>query len=78
MKDVVIVADVIGGEDMQRNIHRKRNPDFWSAKGRIPLWLIAEELSIHEQTLMRWLRVEVEPEKMGRILEAIEVIKQAN
>lgn len=61
---------------MKKNHHHERNPIFWERKGKIPIWLISEKLGVHEQTLMRWLRVKVEEEKMRRILEALEQVKR--
>lgn len=53
-----------------------RNKEIMLAKGNIPLWAIALKLGVHEQTLHRWLRVEVDETKKQRILEAINQIKQ--
>lgn len=39
-------------------------------------WQIAVELGISEQTLMRWLRVPLSPEKENAILEAIQSISR--
>ena len=61
---------------MRLNIHRQRNPSFWEEKGRIPLWLIAERLAVHENTLNRWLRAELEPEKLQHLLTVMNEIKK--
>lgn len=39
-------------------------------------WQIAVALGISEQTLMRWLRVPLSPEKENAILEAIQSISK--
>lgn len=44
----------------------------------LTMWEISLELGIHESTLVRWLRVEVEGEKKKSILEAIKQRKQKN
>ena len=41
----------------------------------VPLWKIAEALSISEPTLTRWLRHELPEEKKQKILEAIKEIE---
>lgn len=61
-------------------IHKTRlpvdaNPQFWAAKGRIPLWKIAIRLEVSETTLIRWLRSELKPLQKERILNAIELLK---
>lgn len=63
-------------EGMKQFSHRDRNKEFWDAKGKIPLWRISEKLNCHEKTLMAWLRMEVEEEKMQRIMNALEQVKQ--
>lgn len=45
------------------------------SKGNIPLWKIAKKLGVHEVTLIRWMREEMDEEKKGRVLEAIDDIK---
>ncbi|WP_016991694.1 hypothetical protein [Lysinibacillus boronitolerans] len=59
---------------MDHSSKRARNKEFWEKKGKIPLWRIAEKLGIHEKTLIVWLRIEVEPKKMQRILAALEQV----
>lgn len=61
---------------MNKFSHRDRNKEFWNAKGRIPIWRIAEKLECHEKTLIAWLRIEVEEEKMQRIMYALNQVKQ--
>lgn len=40
----------------------------------VKLWQIALELGVSEPTVIRWLRIELEPERKKQILEAIENI----
>jgi hypothetical protein len=54
----------------------KRNLDVREAKGKIPLWVIAERLNIHVTTLNGWMRQEMDAEKKGRIMGAIAAIKE--
>jgi uncharacterized protein YjcR len=56
--------------------YQKRNKDFFKAKGEIPLWVIADKLSCHENTVRNWLKKELVPEKKERLLGAINEIKQ--
>lgn len=51
---------------------RARNKEFWEKKGKVPLWRIAEKLGVHEKTLIVWLRIEVEHNKMQEILAALD------
>lgn len=37
----------------------------------VPLWKIAEALGISEATIVRWLRVDLSPEKKEKIMCAI-------
>ena len=39
-------------------------------------WQIAERLGISEQTIMRWLRTPLSPEREKAIFEAIEAISR--
>jgi hypothetical protein len=55
---------------------QKRNQLIRKAKGKIPNWLIAEKLEIHESTLVRWLRQEMSPEQEQRIINVIEQLKK--
>lgn len=54
----------------------KRNLDIREAKGKIPKWLIAERLGVHENTLNGWLRQELSGEKKQQILNVINQIKE--
>lgn len=55
---------------------RARNKEFWVKKGKIPLWRIAEKLGIHEKTLIVWLRIEIEHNKMQKILVALDRVME--
>lgn len=43
-------------------------------KAGVTLWQIALEIGVSEPTVIRWLRIELEPERKKQILEAIENI----
>jgi AcrR family transcriptional regulator len=51
------------------------NQEVKEAKGSIPLWRIAKKLGVHEMTVIRWFRDEMEAEKKVRVLGAIQEIK---
>lgn len=53
-----------------------RNEDVQKAKGRIPYFAIAEKIGVHENTIYRWLRSELSPDKKKQILRAIDEIKK--
>lgn len=55
---------------LNRNVELKRK------KGKIPYWMIAEKLSIHENTIVRWFRQEMDTQKKERVLQAIKEVKQ--
>lgn len=38
---------------------------------RVPIWMIADELGISENTLFRWLRHDLPEDKQRQILNAI-------
>lgn len=48
-----------------------RNQEIRKAKRGIPDWMIAERLFISEQTLLRWLRVEMKPSQKTQIMAII-------
>ncbi|MGM7637586.1 hypothetical protein [Bacillus sp. Hm123] len=52
-----------------------RNEDIKEAIGSLPRWCICEKLSIHENTLYRWMRQELSEEKKQMILVAIKEVK---
>lgn len=54
---------------------RDANQEVREAKSNIPLWRIAKQLGVSEQTLIRWLRVEMDEQKKTRVLVAITEIK---
>lgn len=41
---------------------------------RIPLWMLADSMGVHENTVIRWLRRPVTPEHRERIERAVEEI----
>lgn len=41
-------------------------------KYKVPNWVIAKELGVHEGTFGRWLRFELPPEKKARVKRIIE------
>jgi transposase-like protein len=53
-----------------------RNQDIKKAKGDLPIWAIAEKLGIHENTLYRWLRTEMDSNKKRMVLNAINELKK--
>lgn len=65
-----------GGIAMTSNFFRKFNPSVLEAKGGIPYYVIANKLSVHENTVRNWMKREMAPEKKVKVLKAIEEIKQ--
>ncbi|EJR16205.1 hypothetical protein V7024_10760 [Bacillus sp. JJ864] len=53
-----------------------RNQDIKSMKGKIPNWVIAEKLGVHENTIIRWLRSDLSIERKQRIITVIKEIKK--
>lgn len=53
-----------------------RNQDIKKAKGDLPIWAIAEKLGIHENTLYRWLRTEMDSNKKRMVMDAINQLKK--
>lgn len=53
----------------------QRNVEIREAKGQIPLWFIAEKLSVHENTLRNWMKKELSPERKKEIFRIIETVK---
>lgn len=53
-----------------------RNNDIRAAKGKIPSWLIAERLSMHENSYYRLMRKELTENEKQKILSVINEIKQ--
>lgn len=41
----------------------------------IPLWVVAAELGIHENTLRIWLRKEMDAERKEKVLSAIQEVR---
>lgn len=56
--------------------HHKKNQEFWKKKGNIPIWAVALKIGVHEQTLHRWLRVEVDKDRLKIILDGLEQAKK--
>ncbi|MBT2729201.1 hypothetical protein J7E63_20090 [Bacillus sp. ISL-75] len=55
---------------------RKRNLNVVEAKGRIPYWVIAERLGVHENTIQNWMKKEMPKERKEEVLGAIAKIKE--
>lgn len=51
------------------------NKEVKEAKRNIPLWRIAKSLGVHEMTVIRWFREEMDEEKKQRVLYAIDEVK---
>lgn len=45
-------------------------------RGRVPNWMIAEKLGIHENTFYRWMRTEMSGEQKKKVMAAIVEIKK--
>lgn len=43
-------------------------------RNRVSLWMIADRIGVHENTLVRWLRHDLSEEKQHLILDAINAI----
>ncbi|MEH7163631.1 hypothetical protein [Priestia megaterium] len=54
----------------------KRNQDIREAKENIPIWVIAERLGIHENTLHNWMKKEMCKRRKERVISAIVGIKK--
>ena len=48
--------------------HAKSRGVFW--------WQVATELGVSESTVVRWIRVELQPEKKAQIMEVIDCIAE--
>ncbi len=53
----------------------ERNQEIRQAKNGIPNWMIAERLGVSEQTLLRWLRVEMDAARRNQIVKIINELK---
>lgn len=56
----------------------KRNLEIRKEKGKIPTWIIAEKMGIHEKTLYAWLRFDLSQERKEAVLTAIREAKEEN
>ena len=54
---------------------KKRNENIEKAKGSIPYWVIAEKLGVHENTIQNWMKKEMDEERHGKVMFAIDEIK---
>lgn len=56
----------------------KRNEKIRAAARRadVRLWQVAEQAGISESCLMKWLRLDLEPEREARIMAAIEELSK--
>jgi len=43
-------------------------------KNSIPFWMVAEKIGVHESTVVRWFRTELQPVQRGAVLAAIDCI----
>ncbi|MCM3670282.1 hypothetical protein M3181_14965 [Mesobacillus maritimus] len=55
---------------------RKRNQNVVEAKGRIPYWIIAERLGVHENTIQNWMKQEMSRDREEQVLSVIAKIKE--
>ena len=55
---------------------RQRNQEIRRAKDGIANWMIAERLGVSEQTVLRWLRVEMDAKRRNQILAIIQSLKK--
>ncbi|MDA2597304.1 hypothetical protein ACTFOZ_17120 [Bacillus cereus group sp. MYBK71-2] len=53
-----------------------RNQDIKGMKGKIPNWMIAEKLGVHENTVIRWLRSDLSIERKQKFITVIKEIKR--
>ena len=54
----------------------KRNLDIREYKGKIPFWVIAEKMGIHETTLLYRMRKEMSQKEKAEIMAIIDQIEQ--
>lgn len=54
----------------------KRNLEIREVKGKIPFWVIAERLGVHENTLRNWMKSEMSGELKREVMGAIAKIKE--
>ncbi|WP_338449315.1 hypothetical protein R4Z09_24525 [Niallia oryzisoli] len=54
----------------------KRNLEIREVKGKIPFWVIAERLGVHENTLRNWMKSEMLEERKREVMGAIAQIKE--
>ena len=59
-----------GGGKMKANMDIRE----WLYNARIPLWMLADAMGVHENTVVRWLRRPVTHDQRERIVQAIENI----
>ncbi|MBM6599546.1 hypothetical protein JTF24_13855 [Priestia megaterium] len=53
----------------------ERNKEIRQLKGNLPIWVIAEKLGIHENTLYRKLRKELHESEKKEIIKIIKSLK---
>lgn len=58
------------------NYIKSRNKEIRESKGKVPNWAIAERIGVSENTLLRWMRQEIEGDRKIQILNAIADIKK--
>lgn len=54
----------------------ERNVTLKKEKGNIPYWQIAEKIGVHENTVIRWFRTEMDPNKKREISNAIQKVRE--
>lgn len=42
---------------------------------KIPMWVVAEKLDVSENTFIKWMRTEMDPERKARVMVAIAEVK---
>ncbi|MFV5318886.1 hypothetical protein COL65_20325 [Priestia aryabhattai] len=55
---------------------KKRNENIEKAKGKIPYWVIAEKLGVHENTIQNWMKKEMDEARQKKVMFAIHEIKK--
>lgn len=69
---LILSPTLLKGKRLKEMKLSDRNQEIRNAKRGIPNWMIAERLFISEQTLLRWLRVEMKPSQKAQIMAIIQ------
>ena len=61
-------------------MNREVNQEVYEAftRSRVKRWEVAQILGVAENTVIRWLRAELPPERKAAILDAIEKVRDAS